>query len=97
MTRIAKPRPKENPRKREEVKGERDFSQVVVDQVMQKLGEPPNFFRCTAQKVSEYAYRVNVWVKEGFSGQVTESYFLKVDDEGVILSPEINRKWECSS
>ena len=67
----------------------------VCDQVMAKLGRPPKFHRCTAAHMPDSRnYRVNVWNKgEMGSGVITDSFFAKVNEEGVIVSPEIKRKY----
>lgn len=67
----------------------------VCDQVMAKLGKPPNFHRCTACHITKTCnYRVNVWNKGHMSsGLITDSFFVKVNDEGIVVSPEIKRKY----
>jgi hypothetical protein len=67
----------------------------VCEQVLAKLGKPPKFNKCTACHITGTCnYRVNVWNKgEMSSGLITDSFFVKVNDEGVIVSPEIKRKY----
>jgi hypothetical protein len=68
----------------------------ICDQVMVLLGRPPNFHQCTAARVSDTNFRVNVWDKEEYSsGKITDSFFVKVNDEGKISSssPDIKRRY----
>ena len=83
----AMPEQKETPRKVTE--------EDVCKQVMEKLGKPPKFHRCVARKITGTdKYRVNVWDKGIMSsGHITDSFFVKMNDEGKIVSPEIKRKY----
>ena len=68
----------------------------ICDQVMVLLGRPPNFHQCTAGRVNDTSFRVNVWDKEEYSsGKITDSFFVKVSDEGKISSssPDIKRRY----
>jgi hypothetical protein len=79
----------------------------VCKEVLRLLGKPPKFYRITAGKVSDNAYRVNVWAEKPQStGGVYEcyednlcpsylicdSFYVKVSPEGVISSTDPIKK-----
>lgn len=78
-----------------------DLTEVVCEQVMTKLGKPPNFYRCTARHITGTRnYRVNVWNRvwnsEGSWGTtelIIDSFFVTVADDAKIIKPEIERKY----
>jgi hypothetical protein len=76
---------------------------VVLDNVFKQLGKPKNvcpsggsLTRATACKKREF--RVNIFCKPNDvfgSGQLTDSFWVKVNDKGDIVSsdPAINKKY----
>tara|TARA_Y100000034_G_scaffold135296_1_gene206615 strand:- start:3019 stop:3420 length:402 start_codon:yes stop_codon:yes gene_type:complete len=72
-----------------------DLCETICQEVMERLGKPPNFYRCTAKNITGTSnFRVNVWNSSTMGcGTITDSFFVKVNDEGVIVSPEIKKKY----
>lgn len=77
-----------------------EVSKQVSKQVMEKLGTPTDFYRCTARKIGDtQCYRVNVWTSTTLlsstvsTGSIIDSFWVKLDEEGVIVSPDIKKKY----
>ena len=60
---------------------------IVAAGVMRALGQPADFLRASARRVSPNTYRVNVFVGAHVaSAKVAHSFFLEADDDGKVLS-----------
>jgi hypothetical protein len=71
-------------------------NRVVCDQVVAGLGKPPEFARCAASRIHTGTYRVNVWVRNNYTEALTDSFWIKVDENGRIVNstPAIVKKYQ---
>jgi hypothetical protein len=70
------------------------LNDLIGEQVLCSLGTPDDLLKVQVRRLGSDRYRVNVFVgKDVTSGRVADSFFLKADGEGNILtsSPEIVR------
>lgn len=78
-------------------------SDLVGENVIKKLGTPPNFFKTKAINVFSNWYRVNVYTHVDLDNEkiikrssITYSYLVEADKSGTILSskPDIVKQFE---
>jgi hypothetical protein len=70
------------------------MNDFIAKQVIQSLGSPADLLKVQVRPLGKDRYRVNVFVgKYGVASRIANSFFLKADDEGKILtsSPTIAR------
>lgn len=71
-----------------------NFQKEIAEQVMTKLGKPENFYKCKVTQITPTEFRVNVWNKGSMgAGKITDSFFVRINKEGMIISPEIKKKY----
>jgi hypothetical protein len=71
---------------------------VIRDNVMSRLGRPPDLHHVQARQLFGGSYRVNVFVGgDAASAKVAHSYFLEADGDGKILtsSPALTREYHA--
>ena len=60
---------------------------VVAMSVMCALGQPADFLRASARRVSPNTYRVNVFIGPHVaSAKVAHSFFVEADNDGKVVS-----------
>ena len=78
-------------------------SELVGENVIKKLGTPPNFFKTKAINVFSNWYRVNVYTHVDIDNEkiikrssIKYSYLVEADKSGTILSskPDIVKQFE---
>ena len=89
--------------KKEELKKEEpkqpDFSPVIRDAVLERLGKPKDFWKVDVKPLWENRFRVNVWTEEmgriGPTHRIVDSFFIIASPEGGIVEsrPQISKKY----
>ena len=70
-------------------------SEVLSKEVMERLGTPPDFHQIKVKNVFGNNWRVDVWTRtDAGSGVITDSFYIKLNDDDEIVSPEIKRKYK---
>jgi hypothetical protein len=73
----------------------RRLQAVVLNQVLQHLGQPIDGLRVQVRKLWQDHYRVNVFKGAGVNAElIVQSFFLITDDNGAIVAatPRITRQ-----
>lgn len=71
----------------------------IIDQVIDRLGLPPEYDCCHITRVSAVHYRVNVFAKAGlgmdFHRKIIDSYFVEVSLGGELIDsdPVLRQRW----
>ncbi len=75
----------------------------IKEQVFEKFGKPPKLHNAIVVKISDFAYRVNLWVIANKGGEysfmpaqvLAHSFFVKTDSDGKIVesNPEITKQY----
>ena len=80
--------------------GSADDKKIVINDVLEALGTPPNLYEVTACNVFEDKWRVNVWIKQWSDNEdvvcqsysMPHSFFCTLQDNWVVDSnPEIEK------
>jgi len=76
-----------------------DFSPIIRETVMERLGKPTDFWKVDAKLLWENRYRVNVWTETmgniGPTHRIVDSFFIIASPEGGIVEsrPQIYKKY----
>lgn len=75
-----------------------NLSDTIRSNVFKALGKPENMVRINLVNVFDNRWRMNIWTKISESGgiiraQISDSFFLHVDEQGGIVHPAIEKKY----
>lgn len=94
--------PKSKLKPKKEVKRNVNHEANIINEVLNRLGKPENFWQATAKNVFDNRWRVNIWTWEWLDLEcsitkkrmIEHSYFVKYNEETYQIinsSPEIER------
>jgi hypothetical protein len=94
--------PREQRERRENLEQHRDETRnaLIGEQVIHALGRPSDLLMVQVRPLWGARYRVNIFVgPDSMSARVTNSYFLKADDDGNIVAstPPIARQFAVAA
>ena len=69
---------------------------AVANQVLCKVGQPPEFTRITTKNVFETCYRVNIWTQGPAYELIKDSFFVETNETNRITksNPPLVKKYE---
>jgi hypothetical protein len=87
---------KHDPHQDVELHKRETLNAYIGDQVMRTLGKPVGLFKVQVRRLWDNCHRANVLVgKDAAAVTVANSYFLKVDGDGIIVesNPKITKQY----